>query len=132
MMPYGPIQNLIFPYVFQLKNRKYEKLKIKKVVMHCFSGNKELTERATNNGWMFSVPSIVVRSKTYRKLAKRIPLNQLLTETDAPFLSPFEGKRNEPSFITESIKKIAELKKITVFVITSQLPFYVLLNQNIS
>ena len=90
-----------------------EKSKIKKVIMHCFSGNKELLERAEKNGWMFSIPPSLVRNKTFKKLAKRVPLSRILTETDAPYLSPFEGKRNEPSFILESIKKIAEIKGIT-------------------
>lgn len=90
-----------------------EKSKIKKVILHCFSGNKELIERAEENGWMFSIPTSIVKNKTFKKLAKRISLNKILTETDAPYLSPFEGKRNEPSFILESLKKIAEIKGIT-------------------
>ncbi len=86
----------------------------KKVLLHCFFGNKELTERAVNNGWMFSVPTSVVKTKTLKKLVKRVPLNRILTETDAPLLSPYEdNKINEPSFIKESIKKIAEVKGIT-------------------
>ncbi len=90
-----------------------ESLKAKRVVMHCFSGNSKLTERGVKNGWMFSVPSMVIKSKTYRKLSKRVPLSQILTETDSPFLSPVEGKRNDPSTIKDSIKKIAELKEIS-------------------
>ena len=90
-----------------------EKLKIKKVIMHCFSGNGELTERGIKNGWMFSIPAMVITSKTYRKLAKRVPTNQILTETDAPFLSSIKGERNESSNIKAAVKKISELKKIT-------------------
>ncbi len=81
----------------------------KKVVMHCFSGNKELTERALNLGYYFTIPCSVTKSKTFRKLTKRIPLNKILTETDAPYLSP-RDEPNEPAFIEDSIKKIAELK----------------------
>ncbi|MCD4759573.1 TatD family hydrolase [archaeon] len=89
-----------------------EKNKAEKVVMHCFSGNKELTERAIKLGYFFSIPTSVTKSKTFRKLAKRVPLNKILTETDAPYLSP-RDEPNEPAFIKDSIKKIAELKKIT-------------------
>jgi len=89
-----------------------EKNKAKKVVMHCFCGNKELTDKALELGYYFSIPTSVTKSKTFRKLAKRIPLNKLLTETDAPYLSP-RPEPNEPAFIADSIKKIAELKKVT-------------------
>ena len=87
--------------------------KAEKVIMHCFCGNAELTEEAESLGYLFSIPPSIMKSKTFRKLAKRIQLKSILTETDAPFLSPYEGKRNEPSFIKETIKKIAEIKKIT-------------------
>ncbi len=87
--------------------------KAKKVILHCFCGNKELTEEAESLGYSFSIPVSIIKNKTFRKLAKRIQLKSILTETDAPFLSPYEGKRNEPSYIKESIKKIAEIKGIT-------------------
>nr|MBA4405454.1 hypothetical protein [Nanoarchaeum sp.] len=86
----------------------------KKVVMHCFSGNKELVERGVKNGYYFTIPTSVVKNKTFRKLVVRVPLNRILTETDAPYLSPIENEANEPAFIKESMKKIAEIKKITV------------------
>lgn len=91
-----------------------EKNNANKVVMHCFSGNKELVERGVKNGYYFTIPTSVVKSKTFRKLAARVPLNRLLTETDAPYLSPIENEPNEPAFIKESIKKIAEIKKISI------------------
>ena len=43
-----------------------EEMNAKKVIMHCFSGNKELTERAIKNGWMFSIPPTIVRNKTFK------------------------------------------------------------------
>jgi len=87
--------------------------KAKKVILHCFSGNSEQTKRAEELGYLFSIPATIVRNKTFKKLAKRIKLNSILTETDAPYLSPYEGKRNEPSYIKETIRKISEIKKIT-------------------
>ena len=52
--------------------------------------------------------------KTLKDVVKIVNINKLLTETDAPFLSPYEGKRNEPAFVIESLKKIAEIKGFTI------------------
>lgn len=91
-----------------------EELKPKKIVMHCFGGNAIQTQRAVELGCYFSVPPSIVKNKSFKKLVKRVPLNKLLTETDAPYLSPYEDiRRNEPSFIKETLRKIAEVKKIT-------------------
>ena len=87
----------------------------KKVVMHCFSGNKELTERVMANGWMVSTPGAVTRRKEFRKVARWANPDQMLTETDAPFLSPYNEKpRSESSYIKDSIKEIAKLKNLGV------------------
>jgi TatD DNase family protein len=86
----------------------------KKVVMHCFCGKKPLIEKAAALGFYFSIPTNIVRSDNFKKLVKIVNINQLLTETDSPFLSPFEGIKNEPAFVIESVKKIAEIKEFTV------------------
>ena len=54
-----------------------------------------------------------MRSQQFQIIAELAPFSQILTETDAPYLSPFKEKRNEPAFIAETIKKIAEIKNIT-------------------
>ena len=84
----------------------------KKVVMHCFCANKKLVKRAYELGYYFSIPTNVVRLQQFQEMAKDIDINHLFCETDAPFLSPFKDKRNEPAFVVESYKKIAELKKM--------------------
>lgn len=89
-----------------------EKEGMKKVVLHCFSGKTSLIKKAICLGWSFSIPTNVVKSEQFQNLVKIVPLPQLLTETDSPFLSPFQGKRNEPAFVAESVKKIAEIKKL--------------------
>ncbi len=91
-----------------------EELEAKKVVMHCFMGKKKLVERIIKNGWNFSIPAIVVKSEQLQEIVKICPLRQLLTETDSPVLSPREEKRNEPSFIVDGLKKIAEIKGLDV------------------
>lgn len=90
-----------------------ETSKIKNIVLHCFCGRKHLVKRAADNGWNFSIPPIVVRLQQFQIMAEIVNISQLLTETDCPYLSPYPGKRNEPAFVIETIKKIAEIKKIT-------------------
>lgn len=83
---------------------------LKKVVLHYFNGNFKLVKRAADNNWYFSIPTNIVRSEHFQKIVKEVDLSRLLTETDAPFLSPFRGERNEPAFVAEVAKKIAEIK----------------------
>ena len=87
-------------------------------VMHCFSGTKELAQQALDLGFYISISGIVTFKKAdeLREVVKYVPLDRLLVETDSPFLAPIphRGKRNEPSFMIETIKKVAELKDISV------------------
>jgi len=87
--------------------------KVKKVVLHCFNGNKNLIKIASENNFLFSIPTVIVRLYHFQNLVNTVSLKNILTETDAPFLSPFKNKVNEPAFISETIKKISEIKKIT-------------------
>jgi len=83
------------------------------VINHCFSGKKNLISKAAGWGHYFSIPPNILRSHSFQTLVKMVDLRQLLTETDAPYLSPYTGKRNEPAFIVETIKKIAEIKGLS-------------------
>lgn len=94
--------------------RMLEGLNYKKVILHCFCGKKHLIQKAADFGFNFSIPTNVVRAENIQNIVKTVNINQLLTETDSPFLSPFREKTNEPSFVIESVKKIAEIKGFTV------------------
>ena len=89
-------------------------LKPERVVMHCFGGAMKLAMKAADAGFCFSIPANVVFSSQFQELVKRININQLFTETDAPYLGPVKGERNEPANIAQSIKKIAEIKGFDV------------------
>ena len=88
-----------------------ESSKIKNVVMHCFGGSLKLTKQCRDNGWNFSIPPSVVRSSHFQRIVEEVNINQILTETDAPYLAPAKDQRNEPAFVVQAVKKIAELKK---------------------
>ena len=63
------------------------------------------------NGWSFSVPPAIKRWDNFKILVEIVPLGQLLTETDAPYLGAVPGERNEPANVLETIKEIARIKE---------------------
>jgi len=90
-------------------------LKKNKIIMHCFMGRQHLVKRIIDNGWSMSIPCIVNKLQQLQIIAQMAPVEQLFTETDAPYMSPYPDiKRNEPRFIIEGLKKIAEIKKLDV------------------
>ncbi len=91
-----------------------ESSKIKKIVMHCFGGRLSLAKQARDYGWKFSIPTNIIRSTHFQRLVEEIPINQLLTETDSPYLGIVDGKKNEPANVVEVVKKIAFIKKLNV------------------
>ncbi len=90
-----------------------EGMKNHKVIMHCFSGRKHLVQRVLDNGWFFSIPCNLERSLHFQQIVNIAPIAKLLTETDAPYLSPVPGTINRSDNVLITIKKIAELKKMT-------------------
>ena len=99
-----------------------EKEKCKKVVMHCFCGSFKLVDRIIQNNWTITIPTNVTISEHFQKIVKRVPIENLLCETDSPFLHPVKGKyNNEPANISESYKKISELKETKLKEIEKQI-----------
>ena len=84
---------------------------IRKAVFHCFTGKPQLAAEICNEGYHISLPASILRSKTMKKVAKRIPLSSLHAETDAPYLSPDEQKRNVPQQVKVVYEEIARQKK---------------------
>lgn len=80
-----------------------------KVLLHCFSGNFKLVKKGIELGCYFSIPANIVRSEHFQKMVLEVPKEKILTETDSPYLPPFKDKKNEPFFISESIKTISEI-----------------------
>lgn len=89
-----------------------EGMKGKKVIMHCFSGRKHHVTRVKENGWFLTIPASVVKTEHFQYIARDVPLSQLLTETDSPYLSPDSNNINDPSNVIFAVKKIAEIKKM--------------------
>jgi TatD DNase family protein len=89
-----------------------------RVIMHCFSGRKSLIKICIEEGYNFSIPTNIGRAEHFQGIVDRCPIKKLLTETDAPYLSPYKNNdgsfnRNEPAYVFETVKIIAKIKKIT-------------------
>lgn len=80
--------------------------------VHFFAGTLEEAQRFWNIGFLTSFTGVITFARTYDEVIKAAPLEMLMSETDAPFVSPVphRGKRNEPSFVPEVVKKIAEIR----------------------
>lgn len=87
-------------------------------VFHCFSGSMDLARRAIEIGFMISFSGIVTFKKAdeLRAVAKEVPLDRLLIETDCPYLTPipYRGKRNEPAYVVEVARCLATLHTTSV------------------
>jgi TatD DNase family protein len=87
-------------------------------VLHCFTGTLPEAKEVINRGWFLSLSGIVTfkKSTELREVAKMVPLEQLLIETDSPYLAPQSkrGQQNEPSFVPEVAAVIAFVKGISV------------------
>jgi TatD DNase family protein len=85
--------------------------------MHCFSGNPDQAALCLDLGFHLSFAGILTfpKSAGIQEAARRAPLNRILIETDAPYLAPVphRGKRNEPAFVTQTGRKLAELRGVT-------------------
>lgn len=113
------------PIIVHCRNAENEVLEILKSesakdiggIMHCFSGSMKFAEECINMGFFISFSGNITypKSKNLQEIVKRVPIDQLFIETDAPFLAPQKkrGKRNEPAFVRFVAEKVAELKGIS-------------------
>lgn len=89
-----------------------------KILMHCFTGTYKFYKQMEELDSYFSASGIITfnSSKDLQNTLSKIPNNKLLVETDSPFLAPIpmRGKKNEPSFIKYTLKKLADIKNIDV------------------
>ena len=85
-------------------------------MIHCFSSSEQLAKTAVDLGMYISLSGIITfkKSQELRDIVQKLPLSQLLVETDAPYLAPvpYRGKRNEPAMVVETFKQLALIKNI--------------------
>ncbi len=88
---------------------------VKKVNFHCFCGKVKMAQAAAeSHGWHFSIPANAAVNEGFRKMLASLPLSQILTETDAPYLAPVRGERNEPKNVRQTISILAQLRGLSL------------------
>lgn len=101
----------------EMKNSKL------KVLLHCFTGSKNFAKKLIDHNCYISVSGIITfkNSSELTDVISYIPLENLLVETDSPYLSPmpYRGKSNEPSFIVHTIEKLSQIKKVSKDLVVS-------------
>ena len=94
------------------------------VMLHCFTGSLDEARRALDHGWYISLSGIVTfaKSTALQEVAKFVPKERLLIETDSPYLAPqgYRGKKNEPAYLVQTAKFIANLRQESVEDLASQ------------
>jgi TatD DNase family protein len=89
-----------------------------KAVLHCYTGGRELALRAIELGLSISFTGIVTfkNSQNLRDIAAELPADRIMVETDAPYLAPgkHRGKRNEPAFVGETARVLAETRGVSL------------------
>jgi TatD DNase family protein len=93
-------------------------------VLHCFTGGRELAVKAIDLGLSISFTGILTfkNSVALREIAAALPADRILVETDAPYLAPgpYRGKRNEPAYVVETAKVLAETRGVSADEIAAQ------------
>jgi len=95
-----------------------------RAVLHCYTGGRELAMKAIELGLSISFTGILTfkKSESLRELAAELPADRIMVETDSPYLAPgkFRGKRNEPAYVVEVAKVLAETRGVSLDEISRQ------------
>jgi len=110
-----------FADLFSITDEQYKDLP---AVLHCFTGSLEEARDVLDRGWYISFSGIITykKSEALRQVVDFAPLDRIFVETDSPYLAPqkWRGKQNEPAYMIETVKTIAERKGIPIAEVKKQ------------
>lgn len=103
-----------FADLIEILDSKFQILNSPAGVVHFFSGSWDDAKKLLDLGFYLGFGGVITFARDYDEVVTKVPLDRLLVETDAPYVAPapYRGKRNEPAYVTETVKKIAELRGI--------------------
>ena len=91
--------------------------------LHFFAGTYDEAKLFLDLGFTFSFTGVITFAREYKEVIQKLPLDRIMSETDCPYVTPipFRGERNEPAHVREVVKKIADIKNISVEALQEQL-----------
>jgi len=91
-----------------------QEMKVQKADFHCYGGKLKLAKQIAAAGYYLSIPPVVVKAESFQRITQELPLEQLLTETDCPYMGPDPGERNEPANVPRGVAAMAKARNISV------------------
>ncbi|MEK7169411.1 MAG: TatD family hydrolase [Patescibacteria group bacterium] len=112
-----------FPDLISILDFRFRLLGSNPGIIHFFTGTENEAEKLLELGFYFTFGGVITFVRDYDEVIKLIPINRILSETDAPYVAPvpYRGKRNEPAYVVETIKKLAEIKLLSIEAMASQI-----------
>lgn len=91
--------------------------------IHFFAGNWEIAQRFIAIGFTLSFTGVITFVHDYDEVIRNAPLSSIMSETDAPYVAPipYRGKRNEPSYVSEVVKRMAEIRGVSLWTVQEAL-----------
>jgi len=104
-----------FPDLIEMLAARRAQLLPEAGVIHFFTGTPEDAASLLDLGFSFTFGGVVTFTRDYDEVVRLLPLGRILSETDAPYVAPepYRGKRNEPLYVLEVVKKLASLKGVS-------------------
>ena len=105
-----------FPDLISVLKANSSKLQAVPGIIHFFSGTEPQASDLLNMGLFFTFGGVITFSHDYNEIIKSVPVSRMMLETDAPYVTPapHRGKRNEPSYVAEVAKRLAEIKGVSL------------------
>ncbi len=112
-----------FPELIKFLKENQAELNTVPGVTHFFTGTPAEAKELLDLGFYFTFGGVITFVRDYDEVINLVPLDRIMSETDAPYVTPvpYRGKRNEPAYVVEVVKKLAELKKISVETMAEQI-----------
>ena len=87
-----------------------QEMRVERADFHCYGGKLKLARQIADAGYYLSIPPVVTRAESFQRMAQELPLSQLLTETDCPYMGPDKEGRNEPANVPRGVEAMARAR----------------------